>query len=56
MMLPREIAEYVVVHELVHLHYPHHTPGFWRRLERVMPDYERRKDWLAGHGMDVEGL
>jgi len=56
MMLPREIAEYVVVHELVHLHHPHHTPGFWRRLERSMPDYERRKDWLAEHGMDVEGL
>ncbi|MDG4868657.1 SprT family zinc-dependent metalloprotease [Guyparkeria sp. 1SP6A2] len=56
MMLPREIAEYVVVHELVHLHHPHHTPGFWRRLERAMPDYERRKGWLASHGMDAEGL
>lgn len=56
MMLPREIAEYVVVHELVHLHHPHHTLGFWRRLERAMPDYERRKDWIASHGMDVEGI
>ena len=56
MMLPREIAEYVVVHELVHLHHPHHTPGFWRRLERGMPDYERRKEWLASHGMEVEGI
>ena len=56
MLLPRTIAEYVVVHELVHLHEAHHTPEFWRRLERAMPDYERRKQWLAGHGIDVEGL
>ena len=56
MLLPRTIAEYVVVHELVHLHESHHTPDFWRRLERAMPDYERRKQWLAEHGVEVEGI
>lgn len=55
-LLPRHIAEYVVIHELAHLHTPHHTPAFWRRVERTLPDYERRKQWLAEHGMDVEGL
>ncbi|MBF8221461.1 M48 family metallopeptidase [Halomonas sp. 328] len=55
-LLPRHIAEYVVVHELVHLHEPHHTPAFWRRLERAMPDYEQRKAWLARHGIEVEGV
>ncbi|AHK78159.1 metal-dependent hydrolase [Ectothiorhodospira haloalkaliphila] len=55
-LLPRPIAEYVVVHELVHLHEPHHTPAFWRRLERAMPDYEQRKGWLARHGIEVEGI
>lgn len=55
-LLPRHIAEYVVVHELVHLHEPHHTPAFWRTLERAMPDYERRKQWLAEHGIEVEGI
>lgn len=55
-LLPARIAEYVVVHEMVHLHEPHHTPDFWRRVERAMPDFERRKDWLSAHGMDVEGL
>jgi predicted metal-dependent hydrolase len=55
-LLPPRIAEYVVVHELAHLHEPHHTPEFRRRVERAMPDYERRKTWLAEHGMDVEGL
>ena len=56
MLLPRPIVEYVVVHELAHLHEPHHTPAFWRRVERTMPDYERRKRWLAQNGISVEGL
>ncbi|MEX1067582.1 MAG: M48 family metallopeptidase [Aquisalimonadaceae bacterium] len=42
-LLPRTIAEYVVIHELIHLHEPHHSAEFWRRVERAMPDYERRK-------------
>lgn len=55
-LLPPLIAEYVVVHELAHLHHPHHTPEFWQRVERAMPDFERRKTWLAEHGMNVEGV
>lgn len=55
-LLPARIAEYVVVHETSHLHEPHHTPEFWRRVERAMPDFERRKAWLAERGMEVEGL
>jgi predicted alpha/beta hydrolase family esterase len=42
------IAEYVVVHEIAHLHEPHHTPAFWLRVERAMPDYaQRRPGWLS---------
>ena len=55
-LLPASIAEYVVVHELVHLHEPNHSEAFWERLKRAMPDYENRKQWLAEHGMDVEGI
>lgn len=54
--LPVSIAEYVVVHELAHLREPHHTPGFWQCVERAMPDYARRKVWLAERGAEVEGL
>lgn len=55
-LLPARIAEYVVVHEIAHLHEPHHTPAFWLRVERALPDYLQRKAWLAEHGMSVEGL
>lgn len=55
-LLPARIAEYVVVHEMSHLHEPHHTPEFWRRVERALPDFEMRKDWLSRNGGSVEGL
>jgi len=55
-LLPTRIAEYVVVHEMAHLHEPHHTPAFWLRVERAMPDFAQRKTWLAEHGIDVEGI
>lgn len=55
-LLPAHIAEYVAVHEMAHLHEPHHTPAFWLRVERAMPDFARRKAWLAEHGMNVEGI
>ena len=55
-LLPARIAEYIVVHEMAHLHEAHHTPEFWQRVERAMPDFERRKAWLAERGNEVEGL
>lgn len=55
-LLPARIAEYVLVHEMAHLHEPHHTPEFWRRVERALPDYELRKEWLSRNGTVVEGV
>lgn len=49
-LLPARLIDYVVVHELVHLHEPRHDPAFWRRVERAMPDFERRKRELAEKG------
>lgn len=49
-LLPPPIIEYVVVHELVHLLEAHHTPVFWTRVERAMPDFAGRKQWLAEKG------
>jgi predicted metal-dependent hydrolase len=49
-LLPPPIVDYILVHELVHLHEPRHGQEFWKRVERVMPDYETKKRWLAEHG------
>lgn len=49
-LLPATIVDYVIVHELAHLIEANHTPEFWTRVERAMPDYEKRKEWLAENG------
>lgn len=54
-LLPPRIIDYVIAHELVHLKIAHHTPEFWKKLERAMPDYEQRKEWLAKHGVETDG-
>ena len=55
MMAPLTIIDYIVVHELAHLIYPNHTAAFWNQVDKVMPDYQERKDWLRdnGAGMDL---
>ncbi len=49
-LLPVSILDYVIVHELSHLIEPNHTPEFWLRVGRTLPEYEQRKTWLAEQG------
>jgi predicted metal-dependent hydrolase len=43
---PLEIVDYVLVHELVHLRQMDHSAKFWKKVEELMPDYEKRRQWL----------
>ena len=43
---PVDAIDYVITHELCHLAEPHHGPAFYELLERVMPDWKRRKQRL----------
>jgi predicted metal-dependent hydrolase len=38
--MPPALIDYVVVHELAHLHEPNHSPRFWRRVNAVLPDHK----------------
>ena len=55
MMAPQTIIDYIVVHELCHLHHRDHTDAFWNEVDKVMPGYRERKEWLRvnGAGLDV---
>jgi predicted metal-dependent hydrolase len=39
-------VDYVITHELCHLAYDNHGAGFYKLLDRVMPDWEKRKTKL----------
>ncbi|MBO6561152.1 MAG: M48 family metallopeptidase [Nisaea sp.] len=46
---PKAVLEYAVAHELAHLEERNHTSAFWSLVRRLVPDYERRKDWLEAN-------
>lgn len=43
---PRQVLEYVVAHELVHLSKRSHGAEFWGFLRQIMPSYIEPKAWL----------
>ena len=54
MMAPPTIIDYIVVHELCHLHHMNHTEKFWNEVDKVMPTYRERKEWLKNNGAAMD--
>ena len=48
-MAPREVVDYVVVHEVVHLEELNHSKRFWKKVKALAPDYPQAKRWLERH-------
>ena len=45
-LVPSEILDYVVIHELAHLKHPNHSPRFWAEVEHFCPGWRLAKSWL----------
>ncbi len=50
MLAPREVLDYVVVHELCHRKEMNHSKRFYDEVARIIPDYKRRLSWLRENG------
>ena len=55
MLVPEEVRDYVVVHELCHRKQLDHSPAFWAEVERVMPDWRAHRKWLKEHQTELIG-
>ena len=54
MMAPPTIIDYIVIHELCHFHSLDHTEVFWNEVDKVLPDYRERKEWLKKNGAAMD--
>lgn len=54
LMAPPTIIDYIVVHELCHLHHRDHSDAFWNEVDKVLPDYRERKEWLRVRGAELD--
>jgi predicted metal-dependent hydrolase len=49
-LMPREILDYVIVHELTHLEIPNHSRAFWKLIRERCPEYQDHRAWLRANG------
>ena len=40
MLMPPEVIDYVVVHELCHRKQMNHSKAFWKEVEKILPNYK----------------
>ncbi|TFG58546.1 MAG: M48 family peptidase [Candidatus Aminicenantes bacterium] len=50
-VLPQELSDYVILHELVHTRIRGHGREFWRELERHVPDIHGRRARLREYSL-----
>ena len=43
---PRDVQDYVFIHELAHLIEMNHSPRFWKIVRDIMPNYKEKEKWL----------
>ncbi|MDK2967626.1 SprT family zinc-dependent metalloprotease [Lacrimispora sp.] len=52
-LLPEDLADYVVVHELAHRFYMNHSKEFWSVVEQEIPDYRFRRKKLREYENEI---
>ncbi|ATD55101.1 M48 family metallopeptidase [Clostridium chauvoei] len=53
-MMPKDILDYVIVHEMCHMVYKNHSKDFWNDVFRVMPNYKEKSLWLRENGIKID--
>ena len=48
---PKDVIDYVIVHELTHTKHKNHSPAFWQEVAKWKPDYKGKRKWLKDHAI-----
>lgn len=54
LMFPKEVFDYIIVHEVSHLVHLNHSKHFWAQVEKIIPDYKLRREWLRDKGVALD--
>jgi len=54
LLVPDEVRDYVIIHELSHLIEMNHSKRFWKIVEKVCPQYKVHEKWLDEFGINVD--
>ena len=50
LLMPPDVCDYVLVHELMHLRRMDHSPAYWRLVAAACPGYREARAWLRRNG------
>ena len=48
-LMPKQIIDYVVIHELCHIIHFNHSKLFWEEVSNFCPEYKSHKNWLKNN-------
>jgi len=48
-LLPANLIDYIILHELTHTTEKNHSIAFWAKLSEIYPDYKKARKALRGH-------
>jgi predicted metal-dependent hydrolase len=49
-LMPPDVRDYVLIHELMHLRRLDHSKAYWRLVAAACPGYREARQWLRQHG------
>jgi predicted metal-dependent hydrolase len=53
LLMPPEVREYILIHELMHLRQGNHSRRFWRLVEEAYPAFREAERWLKKNGASL---
>jgi len=51
--VPRDIIDYIIIHELCHLKIKNHSFRYWNLVRKFMPNYQNKISWLDANSKHI---